>query len=393
MENLFDLFFGLPLHPLIDHVVVIILPLSALGAILLTFFAKYRKNYGFLVLLGMFVSAISAFIAKQSGEALAARVGWPGNHAELGTNLVIVSFVLFVVYLVWFILQKVDKSKVSNLQFLIKITSGLLVISSVTALVLTVLVGHSGASASWEKRINPPTSTTSQTSISENNSPTQQEAMTLSAQTVAIHNSVNDCWTIIDGNVYDLTSYINSHPGGVNNISSICGIDGSKAFTNQHGKQGAPNNELSNLLIGAINSQATSTTSSNITTNNSAQNQTSPSPKNISPITLSATEVANHNSEKDCWSIVKGNVYDLTSYIRSHPGGPNRIISICGKDGTQAFSNQHGNQGSPNRTLDSFLIGAIDQTVTSLPSPVSLPVIVGGSGENEGWENEENENE
>jgi len=30
MENLFDLFFGLPLHPLIDHVVVIILPLSAL---------------------------------------------------------------------------------------------------------------------------------------------------------------------------------------------------------------------------------------------------------------------------------------------------------------------------------------------------------------------------
>ena len=286
MENLFDLFFGLPLHPLIDHVVVIILPLSALGAILLTFFAKYRKNYGFLVLLGMFVSAISAFIAKQSGEALAARVGWPGNHAELGTNLVIVSFVLFVIYLVWFILQKVDKSQVSNLQFLTKITSGLLAISSVTALVLTVLVGHSGASASWEKRINPPTSTTSQTSNSENNSSTQQEA-----------------------------------------------------------------------------------------------------------ITLSATEVAKHRSEKDCWSIVKGNVYDLTSYIRSHPGGPNRIISICGKDGTQAFSNQHGNQGAPNRTLDSFLIGAIDQTVTSLPSPVSLSVIVGGSGENEGWENEGNENE
>ena len=31
---------------------------------------------------------------------------------------------------------------------------------------------------------------------------------------VALHNTAEDCWIVLDGGVYDLTKYIATHPGG-----------------------------------------------------------------------------------------------------------------------------------------------------------------------------------
>ena len=35
----------------------------------------------------------------------------------------------------------------------------------------------------------------------------------LSLQDIAQHNSRKDCWVIIHNNVYDLTDFLNQHPG------------------------------------------------------------------------------------------------------------------------------------------------------------------------------------
>lgn len=32
-------------------------------------------------------------------------------------------------------------------------------------------------------------------------------------------------------------------------------------------------------------------------------------------------EIEKHDSEKDCWIVVNGNVYDVTSVLSWHPGG------------------------------------------------------------------------
>lgn len=69
---------------------------------------------------------------------------------------------------------------------------------------------------------------------------------------VAKHSSASSCWAAINGNVYDLTHWINQHPGGSGAILSLCGTDGSAAFNAQHGGQGRPEQELANFYIGKL---------------------------------------------------------------------------------------------------------------------------------------------
>lgn len=77
----------------------------------------------------------------------------------------------------------------------------------------------------------------------------------LTMSSVTQHNSAGSCWSAINGNVYDLTSWISRHPGGAQAILSLCGTDGSAAFTTQHGGQRRPADELKGFLLGPLASQ------------------------------------------------------------------------------------------------------------------------------------------
>jgi len=72
-------------------------------------------------------------------------------------------------------------------------------------------------------------------------------------------------------------------------------------------------------------------------------------------------QVKSNNSAKSCWAVIDGFVYNLTTWINSHPGGAGAIVSLCGTDATAAFKSQHGNQGKPAAKLDSFRLGALSQ--------------------------------
>lgn len=69
---------------------------------------------------------------------------------------------------------------------------------------------------------------------------------------VATHADSKSCWSAINGGVYDLTSWINNHPGGKFAILSICGKDGSDSFNGKHGGQARPMSELVNFKIGTL---------------------------------------------------------------------------------------------------------------------------------------------
>jgi cytochrome b involved in lipid metabolism len=78
---------------------------------------------------------------------------------------------------------------------------------------------------------------------------------------------------------------------------------------------------------------------------------------------LTLEEVMKHASGTSCWSIVYGNVFDLTKWITKHPGGAEKIRAICGKDGTTSFERQHTGDGSAANQLSSYFIGKLGDSV------------------------------
>jgi cytochrome b involved in lipid metabolism len=97
----------------------------------------------------------------------------------------------------------------------------------------------------------PTTDSTPTQTPSKSATPTAANSGYTLAQ-VKANNSRQSCWTIIDNYVYDLTRWINSHPGGASAILSLCGVDGSAAFNSQHENQSKPAVRLDSYKLGPL---------------------------------------------------------------------------------------------------------------------------------------------
>lgn len=51
--------------------------------------------------------------------------------------------------------------------------------------------------------------------------------------------------------------------------------------------------------------------------------------KKLKLVTLK--ELEKHDSERSAWTSYKGMVYDVTKYLKKHPGGINKLLKGCGK--------------------------------------------------------------
>lgn len=56
---------------------------------------------------------------------------------------------------------------------------------------------------------------------------------------------------------------------------------------------------------------------------------------------VSSEEIAAHCSEKSCWVLLKGDVWDLTPFLADHPGGPGAILEYAGRDATTIWESVH----------------------------------------------------
>jgi cytochrome b involved in lipid metabolism len=56
----------------------------------------------------------------------------------------------------------------------------------------------------------------------------------ISSAQLQSHSSAGNCWVAIHGNVYNLTTYANDHPGGARVITNLCGTDGTTMYNIFH---------------------------------------------------------------------------------------------------------------------------------------------------------------
>jgi len=147
-SELFGKIAGLPLHPLLVHSAVVLIPLVAIAALVMSYLPSFSRRHGKIILILAVVAQISVFLAKMSGEAFSEIINKNvEKHAELGeiTPLVTLPMVTLI-YVRW----RMDRSGSTFGSILIRrLTSVALVLASFASIIVIVLVGHSGASSVW----------------------------------------------------------------------------------------------------------------------------------------------------------------------------------------------------------------------------------------------------
>jgi hypothetical protein len=139
---------GLPLHPLLVHGAVVLVPLVAVGALVMSYLPSFSRRHGKIILGLAVVAQVNVILAKMSGEAFSEILNKNvEKHAELGEIAPLVTIPMVVlIYLRW----RMDRSGSTFGSVAVRrLTSVALVVASLASIVFIFLVGHSGAQSVW----------------------------------------------------------------------------------------------------------------------------------------------------------------------------------------------------------------------------------------------------
>lgn len=206
------------------------------------------------------------------------------------------------------------------------------------------------------------TPTPTKTSTTNTKTNTQTTKTLLTTSSVGTHSSKSNCWIIISSKVYNVTNFLDIHPGGVISITPYCGKDATIAFNSNtvgHSHSSYARSLLPSYYVGDIGSQLTATPT--------------PTPlSNQNPITLDGQTISTHNSQQSCWIIISGSVYDVTSFLSIHPGGVSAILGYCGSDASDAFNTRaagHSHSSYARSLLPTYFIGTVGGTASATSTP------------------------
>jgi hypothetical protein len=152
--------FGLPAHALLVHIPVALIPLSALGAVVIAM-SEWRDRIGWVVVGVAGFATIASQLAVTSGEELQEAVddtALVDRHAELAETFFWVALAFFAVVLALMIWDTVRRRRIARGGPATAgrtagiVLSVLVIAASLGICVRVYQVGHSGAKAVWQEQ-------------------------------------------------------------------------------------------------------------------------------------------------------------------------------------------------------------------------------------------------
>jgi hypothetical protein len=161
---MFERFGDLPLHVLVIHLAVVLLPVSALTAIVFAVVPKWRWLLRWPTLLLGLGALVVAYVAKKSGDAFVAAVPELEQlvkvHKDRGGVLLVYCIVFAVVAIAAFLLLGGPSSlgsgkgaKATRSRPLELVVSAAVVVVGVVVIWQTIRTGDAGAKAVWDGRL------------------------------------------------------------------------------------------------------------------------------------------------------------------------------------------------------------------------------------------------
>lgn len=162
-------FNGLPLHVLIVHAVVIVVPLAALCALLTAFWPAARRRLGIVTPLIALAALVLVPLAVQAGEWLQSRLvnvtPLLGAHTALGETMLPWVIALFLAATLQWFWYRCVAAEGARFASALSSSAGrlvatvvldvIVVVSALGSVVVVALIGESGSRAVWTDLFTP----------------------------------------------------------------------------------------------------------------------------------------------------------------------------------------------------------------------------------------------
>jgi hypothetical protein len=149
---MFDTFRGLPVHALVVHAVVVLVPLAAFGLILVAVRPSWRRAYAPVVALLATAGLVLVPVATRSGHRLKERLNAGGivarqikDHQDMGSLLIWPTLVMWILAVALVVL---DRRRGGSTR-LTTLVAGLAVLSALATIAQVAIVGELGSRAVW----------------------------------------------------------------------------------------------------------------------------------------------------------------------------------------------------------------------------------------------------
>ena len=168
-----DTLFGLPAHPFLVHIPIVLLPLAALGAVIMVIRPSWHQRYRWSVLAIGVVGSMGTVLAAAAGEELAKRIvaiegvaaaaGWE-EHAHNGETARLFAIVFLAVLIVLVFAPMVVERRgaaqgdagVATTPVALRSLLAVLTVVSAVAVVYTIIkAGHTGSHSVWIDVVKP----------------------------------------------------------------------------------------------------------------------------------------------------------------------------------------------------------------------------------------------